>query len=211
MKKILIVDDHAVVRTGLQLILESTGDLMVAGECGSGYEVLILLEKEQYDLIILDIHIPGTDTIELLKILRKHYRAIPVVIFTMNTDDAFMVKLFQIGAAAYINKTLQPDKLIEILRKVLLQKRFITEDQAIKIANLSIDSTESPTGLESLTTREYQVFKLIASGKAYDNIADELGLSKNTLANHRMSILKKLGLKNNADLTRFAIRYEVIQ
>lgn len=211
MKRIIIADDHAVVRTGMQLILEETPDLTIAAECSAGEELLEKLKKETYDIVLLDIHMPGKDSIEVLKELRKRYPELPVIIFTMNNDDSFMIKIFQKGAAAIINKELPPEDIISIIREVIKKKRFLTDLQSEKIAKLTIDMKDSSSGIETLSPREYQVLREIALGSSYDEISNNLGLSKNTIGNHRMKILKKLQLKNNSDLTRFAYKTGIIK
>ncbi len=211
MKKIIIADDHAVVRTGMQLILEETPELTIAAECATGDELIGLLEKDHYDIVLLDIHMPGKDSVEVLKEIRKKYPRLPVVIFTMNNEDSFMIKMFQNGAAAFISKDLPPENIVSSIKKVLNQKRYLTDEQAKKIASLAIDMEDHIPGVEDLSPREYQVLREIALGVRYDEIAQKLRLSKNTIANHRMNILKKLHLKNNSDLTRFAYKTGIIQ
>jgi DNA-binding NarL/FixJ family response regulator len=211
MKKIIIADDHAVVRTGMQLILEETQDLSIADECRDGDELLEKLRQGAYDIVLLDIHMPGKDSVEVLKEIRREYPELPVVIFTMNNEDSFMIKIFQNGASAFISKDLPPGSIIEIIRKVLKQKRYLTEKQSEIIARLTIDMENSRPGTKDLSPREYQVLKEIALGKDYNEIAHNLGLSKNTIGNHRMKILKKLNLKNNSDLTRFAYKNGIIE
>ncbi len=213
MKNIIIADDHAVVRTGLQLILEDTDQLSITEECSSGDELLYRLSQSHssFDMVILDIHMPGKDSMEVLKIIRSTYKELPVVIFTMNNEDSFMIKMFQNGASAFISKDLPPEIILDILLKVSEKKRYLTNDQAKKIADLTIDGEETVPGPEKLSPREYQLLREIASGASYDEIARRLNLSKNTISNHRMRILRKLNLKNNSDLTRFAYKMGILQ
>lgn len=206
MKRIIIADDHAVVRTGMQLILSATSEFSIAAECSTGDELMRELKKNSYDLVLLDIHMPGTDSIEILKEIKKDHPGLPVIIFTMNNDDNYMIKTFQNGASAFISKDLPPETIVSIIKKTERKKRYLTDIQATKIAELTIDPSENQTSLSSLTTREYQVFQEIAQGNSYSDIAKKLSLSKNTIGNHRMSILKKLKLKNNTDLVRFAYK-----
>ena len=212
-KRIIIADDHAVVRTGLQLILEETANLSITGECSSGEELLYKLSKDHdcYDMVILDIHMPGRDSIEVLKEIRSSYRDLPVVIFTMNNDDSFMIKMFQNGASAFISKDLPPEIILDTLQKVFEKKRYLTNEQASKIAEITIEGNDGLPRPEKLSPREYQLLREIASGASYDEIAHRLNLSKNTISNHRMRILRKLNLKNNSDLTRFAYKMGILQ
>lgn len=213
MKNIIIADDHAVVRTGLQLILEETDKLAITEECSTGDELLYKLSKNSslYDMVILDIHMPGKDSIEVLKLIRSTYRNLPVVIFTMNNEDSFMIKMFQNGASAFISKDLPPEIILDILLKVSEKKRYLTHEQAKKIADLTLDGEDRNPGPDQLSPREYQLLREIASGASYDEIAGRLNLSKNTISNHRMRILRKLNLKNNSDLTRFAYKMGILQ
>lgn len=210
-RRLIIADDHAVVRTGMQLILEETDDLTIASECSTGEDLIDLLGESEFDLVLLDIHMPGKDSVQVLKEIRKERPSLPVVIFTMNNEEGFMTRMFQNGAAAFISKDLPPENIIEILRKVLDQKRYLTDEQAKIIASLAIDPQQNSDGTRSLTPREYQVLREIAMGSSNAEIAAKFGLSKNTVGNHRMNILRKLNLKNNSDLTRYAYRSGIIE
>lgn len=211
MKRIIIADDHAVVRTGIQLIMADSRDMVLARECSTGGELMRILKAESFDLLILDLHLPENEGGDLIVRIKKLYPKLPVVIFTMDTDDHIMIHKLQQGAAAFVSKETSPDKIVDILHEVFRTKRYITVDQSKKLMNFALDPDSGKDSVKLLTAREFQILKAIASGYSYDRIAEELKLSKNTIANHRAKMLHKLHLKNNTDLTRFAIKQEIIK
>lgn len=204
MSRIVIADDHAVVRTGIQLILEDFDELDLIGECETGDELIEFLQKENIDLVLLDIRMPGSDTLQIIQYIKKVYPGLPVIIFTMNDDKYHMVKMLQAGASAFLSKQSSPSEIIDVIKQVINKKRYISTEQATELADLLIDNSGEKRGPSSLTPREFQILTLIASGVDYKEIALRLNLSKNTIGNHRSHILKKLGLKNNSDITRYA-------
>jgi two-component system invasion response regulator UvrY len=211
MSRIVIADDHAVVRTGIQLILEDIDELDLIGECETGDELIEFIKKEGVDLVLLDIRMPGSDTIQILQYIKKEHPGLPVIIFTMSDDKYHMVKMLQSGASAFLSKQSSPTEIVEVIRHVLSKKRYITSGQAAELADLLIDNPVDDRGPNSLTPREFQILTLIASGIDYKEIAFKLNLSKNTIGNHRSHILKKLGLKNNSDITRYAYQNGLIK
>lgn len=210
-RKIIIADDHAVVRTGMQLILDETQDLCIAEEARSGDELLEKLKSNQYDLVILDIGMPGKDTLYVLAEIRAQWEALPVVIFSMNPDEVYAVRMLKNGASAYINKETKPRQIIDILRTVLEGRKYFSTRQTELLADLVAPGNLAVLPHDILTDREFQVFSLLASGLAKSDIASRLSISKNTLSNHRNSIMKKMGFASNSDLTRYAIQHGIIQ
>ena len=209
MKRVIIADDHAVVATGLGLILENTPDIRIVAETRNGNELLQKIRKEDFDLVILDISMPGMDAFDVLKELKAIKPYLPVIIFTMNPEETYALRMFQLGAAAYIKKETPPDEIIGIIDIVFKKKKYLTPEQAYLLTqNLN---NESQILHELLTDREFQVLALLASGVKKDEIAGKLNISKNTLSNHRNNLLKKLQLSNNAELTRYAIQHGFIQ
>lgn len=212
LKRIIIADDHAVVRSGLQLILDETHDMSIIDEARNGNELLEKLSTNEFDLVILDMGMPGKDSLDILKEIRVNWPKIPVVIFTMNQSQAFVVRMISNGASAFINKETQPAQIIEILRVVLSGKKYISAQDAEFLAEY-ISTSENPEKAlhEKLTDREFQIFCLLASGKRNTDIAEQLDISINTLNNHRNSILKKMKLNGNSELTRYAIQAGIVQ
>ena len=211
-KQIIIADDHAVVRTGLQLILDETTDLCIYAEATNGQELIDKLRDNHFDLVILDISMPGKDALDVLKEIKAYRKSLPVVIFTMNADEFYAIRMIRNGASAYINKETNPEQIIEILRTVLSGKRYITSRQAEMLAEMVSESEINKSALhESLTDREFQVMFMLASGMKKSEIAEKLSVSKNTVGNHRNNILKKMNMSSNSELTRYAIRHGIIR
>ena len=211
-KRIIIADDHAVVRTGLQLILDETSDLSITDEANNGQELLDKLGVNEYDLVILDISMPGKDTLDVLKEIKDKWPALPVVIFSMNPDDIHAIRMIRNGASAYINKETNPEKIIEVLRIVVNGKKFFFPHQAEILAEtITSPGKSNPTIHDLLTDREFQIFFMLASGLKKSQIAEKLAISKHTISNHRNHILKKMNLSMNSDLTRYAIQQGIIK
>ncbi len=211
-KRIIIADDHAVVRTGLQMILEETSDLSICGEARNGNELLNKLKAEKFDLVILDISMPGKDALDVLKEIKTIWPGLPVVIFTMNSDEVYSIRMIKAGASAYINKETRPDQIVEILRRVANGEKYFTPLQSELLAEAVIQPGQSVVfNHEALTDREFQVMFMLASGLRKSEIAEKLQLSKNTVGNHRNNILKKMNMSTNSEITRYAIRHGIIQ
>ncbi|NJK95391.1 MAG: response regulator transcription factor [Bacteroidales bacterium] len=211
-KRVIIADDHAVVRTGLQLILEETEDLAIVDEATNGAELLSKLEKQSFDLVILDISMPGKDALDVLKEIKNRWEHLPVVIFTMNPDEGYAVRMLRNGASAFINKETNPDQIISVLRTVAGGKKFISQSQMeVMLEMFSGPEKKNSQIHDILTDREFQIMVMLANGLKKSEIAAKLMLSKHTVGNHRNNILKKLNLSTNAELVRFAIHHGVIQ
>jgi len=213
LKRIIIADDHAVVRTGLQMILDETTDLCMCGEASNGYELLEKLKTDNYDLVILDISMPGKDTIDVLKEIQASWTRLPVVILSMNPDEIYAVRMIRNGASAYINKETDPQQIIAILRVVLSGKKYFTQQQSEMLAEFVIEPEKNTHVLlhEALSDREFQIFSMLASGMKKSEIAGKLSISKNTIGNHRSNIMHKMNLSSNSELTRYAIQHRIIK
>ena len=212
MIRIALADDHAVVRTGLQLIFDETTDLEVIAECRNGNELIKTVREMDIDVAILDVSMPGRDALDVLKDLKKIHPEQPVIIFTMNPEESYALRFFRNGASAFINKESEPDLLIDAIRTVHKGKKYFTISQMETMSEWMSENQQNQTALhEYLTDREFQVLCLIASGESSTGIAEKLNVSKNTISNHRNNILKKLKLKNNSDLTRYALTHGIIQ
>lgn len=210
--RLIIADDHAVVRTGLQLILDETPDLSIVEEARNGQELLDKLMINEYDLVILDISMPGKDAMDVLIEIKAKWEQLPVVIFTMNPDEIYAIRMISNGASAYINKETKPKQIIEILRIVLQGKKYFFPGQSEMMAQM----ISSPDALKelphyALTDREFQVFTLLAGGMRKSEIAEKLAISINTLSNHRNNIMKKMNFSMNSELTRYAIQNGIIK
>src|ERR1700733_5002010 len=163
--RIIIADDHAVVRTGLQLILDETSDLSIEDEARNGQELLDKLRQQKYNLVILDISMPGRDAMDVLIEIKAQWEHLPVVIFSMNPDEIYAIRMIRNGASAYINKETKPKQIIEILRTVLNGRKYFTAEHSEMMAEMVSDPDRSgKLPHQSLTDREFQVFSLLARG-----------------------------------------------
>lgn len=213
MRHIIIADDHAVVRTGLQMILDATTDLAIVDEARNGDELLDKLQHASFDLVILDIAMPGKDAIDVLKEIKDSYPQLPVVIFSMNADEVYAIRMIRNGASAYMNKETNPQQIITILRTVLSGKKYFTQEQSEMLAEM-VSEPEKNTELvmhEALTDREFQIMAMLASGIKKSDIAEKLSISKHTIANHRNNIMRKMNFTSNSELTRYAIQHGIIK
>jgi len=209
MIRIFIADDHAVVREGLKHILSEMPDVLIAGEAGNGQEVLEKVGRKDYDLILLDIAMPGRDGLEILKDLKLQKPKLPVLILSMFPEEQYALRALKSGASGYLTKDSIPDELIKAVRKILNGGKYISSSFSEKLL-FSFDSDVEKPIHETLSDREYQVMRMIASGKTLQGIADELSLSVKTISTYRSRILEKMGMKNNAELTHYAIKLNLV-
>ena len=210
MIKILIADDHPIVRQGFKQVLSETADLVVADEAGNGQEVLALVARKDYDVILLDISMPGKNGLEVLKELRMTNTKIPVLILSIYPEEQYAIRALKAGASGYLTKASAPEELISAIRKVSRGGKYISSSLAEKIAyELDGDAEKAPH--DTLSDREYQILLMIASGKTVSDIADEMCLSVKTVSTYRSRILEKMKMKNNAELTTYAIRNKLVE
>ncbi len=210
MIKILIADDHPIVRQGFKQVLSETADLVVADEAGNGQEVLALVARKDYDVILLDISMPGKNGLEVLKELRITNTKIPVLILSIYPEEQYAIRALKAGASGYLTKASAPEELISAIRKVSRGGKYISSSLAEKIAyELDGDAEKAPH--DTLSDREYQILLMIASGKTVSDIADEMCLSVKTVSTYRSRILEKMKMKNNAELTTYAIRNKLVE
>lgn len=209
MINVIIADDHAVVREGLRQILAGVSDMAVIGEAESGQEVLNLLKKSECDVLVLDIAMPGKSGLEVLKELRVDHPRLPVLILSMYPEDQYAVRVMRAGAAGYMTKDTAPEELVGAIRRVAGGRKYISLSVAESlIGSIGVD-TDTPAH-QTLSDREFQVMTMIASGKKVSEIADALSLSVKTISTYRTRILEKMRLKNNAELTLYAIEQRLV-
>lgn len=209
MIKILIADDHPIVRMGIKQMIADFSDLNVAGEAGSSDEVLHLIRKEDWDVVVLDISMPGRSGIETLKRIKDIKPDLPVLILSMYPEDQYALRLLKAGAAGYMTKETAPDLLVSAIRKVASGKRYVSPALADILAAKMVDKSDAPPH-ETLSDREYQIFCMLASGKVVSEIALELSLSVKTISTYRARIMDKMHLTKNAELTYYAIKNQLV-
>ena len=210
MIKILIADDHAIVREGLKQIVAEEKDMLVAGEAGNANEMFELLKKENFAIIILDISMPGRSGLEALKFLKKNYPEVPTLILSMFSEEQYGLRALKAGAAGYLKKVSAPTELVSAIRKIVSGGKYINQSLAEKLAD-EYDSDRKERMHDKLSNREYQIMCLIASGKSTEEIALDLSISINTVYTYRNRILEKMHLKSNVELTQYALQNKLIE
>jgi DNA-binding NarL/FixJ family response regulator len=208
--KVLIADDHPVVRRGLRQMLDAEKDLSVVAEAKDGHEVIEQSARIAWDVAVLDYNMPGKGGIELVKELRRRYPERPVLVLSMYPEDRYALRLLKAGAAGYLNKESASDELVGALRKVAGGGRYVSAALGEKLAQAMAGDGDEPA-YDKLSDREYQIMWLIASGKTVGEIARQLFLSPNTVSTYRTRIFAKLGVKNNSELMRYAIRHQLVE
>ncbi|MDY0187750.1 MAG: response regulator transcription factor [Syntrophus sp. (in: bacteria)] len=209
MIRILVADDHTIVREGLKQIVGEVDDMTVADEAGNGQEALSKIREGDYDVVLLDISMPGQSGLEVLKDIRAEKPKLPVLILSMHSEEQYAVRALRAGASGYLTKASAPDELIGAIRKVSRGRKYVTASLAEKLAlELGTDTSKPPH--EMLSDREYQVMLMLAAGKSVTEIADELCLSVKTISTYRSRVLEKMNMKKNAELTLYAVQNHLV-
>jgi DNA-binding NarL/FixJ family response regulator len=206
---VLIADDHAIVREGLKQILAFEPDMKVIGEAGNAQETLQAARTLEWDVMVLDYAMPGSNGLSVLKTIKESFPSRPVLMLSMHPENAMAVSALRAGAAGYMNKECAIKELTVALRKVISGKKYVSAALAEQLAAGLEDGIKGPPH-ESLSEREYRVMRMLAQGKSISQIALELLLSPNTVSTYRIRILKKLALENNAGLVRYAVKYDLM-
>jgi two-component system, NarL family, invasion response regulator UvrY len=208
--KILLTDDHAVVRHGLKQILADEFKKATFGEARNAQEALNRVWKENWDVVVLDITMPGRSGLEVLREIKKSKPRLPVLVLSMHPEGQFAVRVLKRGASGYMTKESAPAELVGAIKKVLAGGRYVSPSLAEKLATyVSADAPKTPQ--EKLSDREFQVLRLIASGKIVSEIAKELSLSVKTISTYRSRILEKMEMKNNAELMHYAMQHQLVE
>lgn len=208
MIRILIGDDHAIVRGGLKQIIATTADLLVAGEAAQGALVLATLRAGQYDLLLVDMTMPGLSGVDLIRRVKAEWPQLPVLVLSMLNEAQIASRALRAGAAGYVTKDCEPEILLAAIRKVAAGGRFI--DPALVDAMVfEVGSPDAPPH-ETLSDREFQVLQLLAGGSSLNEIGEKLNISAKTVSTHKMRLMQKLDLDNNAALMRYAMRHGLI-
>jgi two-component system, NarL family, invasion response regulator UvrY len=210
MIRILIGDDHTIVREGLKQILAETANLMVAGEAGSGQEVLRRLREGSYDVVLLDISLEDRSGLDVLKHIRAEWPALPVLMLTMHPEEEYAVRALRAGAAGYLTKKSAATELVAAIQKVAGGGRYVTTSLAEVLAR-ALEPAAAAVPHETLSDREFQVFERLVSGERPSDIARRLGVSVKTVSTHRARILVKMNMQTTAALIRYAVQHQLVK
>ena len=208
--KIIIADDHAIVREGLKQIVAEEKDMLVCGEAEDAVSLMKLLNKEQWSIVVLDINMPGKSGLEALKDIKQFYPELPVLILSMFSEDQYGLRAIKAGASGYLKKVSAPTELVVAIRKIVSGRKYINSSLAEKLAE-SLGNEKINFLHDKLSDREYQIMCNIALGKSAEEIAEELSLSINTIYTYRNRILEKMSMKSNVELTQYAIQNKLIE
>ncbi len=208
--KVLIADDHPVVRHGLKQILATDTDMTVVGEAKNGNEAMELARKLEWDVAVLDYSMPGRSGLELLSEIKREFPQRPVLVLSMHPEELHARRVLKAGGAGYMNKESAGEELAAAIRKVVTGGKYVSAALAERLAvELAPESQKPPH--ETLSDREYRVMWMLASGKPINRIAKEMFLSPSTVSTYRVRILRKLGLGSNAELVQYAVKHQLIE
>ena len=210
MIRVIVADDHEVVRRGLKQILLDTKDITVSGEAGNGHELLAKISEKEHDLILLDISMPGPNGLDVLKQVKADYPRLQVLILSMHPEDQFAVRALRAGASGYLNKDSASEELVNAIRKVSKGGMYVSANLAEKLA-FGLAGGTGQARHETLSDREFQVFRMLAGGKGIKDIADILCLSPKTVSTYRSRILEKMHVHSNEELIQYAIHHNLLK
>ncbi len=208
--RVLLADDHHIVRDGLKRIMEESGDIRVVAEAGDGKEALERVEEVSPDVAVIDISMPGMDGLEVISRLHSSRPELPILVLTMHEEEQYVVRAIVAGALGYVTKRSASEELVRAIRKVYSGARYLTDSAAESLAVRMAKGRNGLSPLDSLSNREIQVLRRLAMGQTNREIAEAYFLSTKTVDTYRSRLLKKLNLRNNADLSRFAIQNGLI-
>jgi DNA-binding NarL/FixJ family response regulator len=210
MIRILVADDHPVVRRGLRQMFESSPDLHIGGEATTSDEAIEFVKREKWDVVILDLGLPGAGGIEVLRAIKDHNPKTPVLVLSVHPEDELAIRLLRLGADGYITKGAESDVLVPAIRKVARGGRFVSEAMSEKLLE-RVGPRSGAEPHERLSDREYQVLRLLAAGKTTTEVANELSLSVKTVSTYRTRLLEKLNVRTTADLIRYALAQKLVE
>jgi len=207
--KVIIADDHSIVRKGLKQILLEEYPFAEVSEASNAEELIKLVMSDTWDVVITDLSMPGRSGLDALRQIREAFPKLPVLVLSMHPEDQYAIRVLKAGASGYLNKDTAQDELIQAMRKVLIGKKYISARVAEQMAEVIEGNTDSALH-ELLSDREFDVLKMLASGKSVSEIAVSLSLSSTTVSTYRARIMDKMKMKSNADLTRYALENKLI-
>ncbi len=209
MIRVLIADDHAILRRGLAQIISEAGDMEVCAEAESGAQTIKLAREHALDVVLLDITMPDRNGLDTLKQLKKEKPKLSVLMLSMHPEETYALRAIKAGASGYLNKQSAPALLVTAIRQVAGGRRYISPEVAEELAGTIADGTDRPAHT-TLSDREYETMRLIASGKTLTEIAVEMHLSVKTVSVYRARLLQKMQLKNNSELTHYALKEQLV-
>ncbi|MFN7926607.1 MAG: response regulator transcription factor [Blastocatellia bacterium] len=209
MIRILVADDHAILRRGLIHLLSEQTDMSVVGEAQNAGELFTLTRAQVWDIVILDVAMPGQNGLEILKQLKNDYPTRPVLMLSAHSEDQYAVRTLKAGASGYLSKDSIPEELVKAIRKAVAGGKYVSPRLAEKLADSLLRETDQLPH-ETLSDREFQVFHRLASGQMVSAIAEEMSLSVKTVSTYRTRVLEKMQLQNNAELTLYAIQHGLL-
>jgi len=207
--KVIIADDHSIVRKGLKQILLEEYPFAEVAEASNAEELIKLTMSDGWDVVITDLSMPGRSGLDALRQIREAYPKLPVLVLSMHPEDQYAIRVLKAGASGYLNKDTAQDELVQAMRKVLVGKKYISTKVAEQMAD-AIEGNNDSALHELLSDREFDVLKMLASGKSVSEIAVSLSLSSTTVSTYRARIMEKMKMKSNADLTRYALENKLI-
>ena len=212
MKKIeiLIADDHAIIRDGLKQIFTDTDDIIVAGEAGNGHETLAKVRLREWDVLLLDMTMPGKNGLDLIRQIKSEKPALPILVLSMHGEEQYALRALRAGASGYLTKESDSELLIAVIRKVAGGGVYVSAELAEQMARERMPKSEQPPHT-LLSEREYQVFLMIVAGQGLTQIADLLSLSVKTVSTHKTRILQKMSMTNQAELVCYAITHKLVE
>jgi two-component system invasion response regulator UvrY len=209
--KVLLADDHSIVRAGLRRIVEEAGDIEVVSEAADGWEAIQQAQQNLPDVAVIDISMPGLDGLEVVSQLHHYYPKLPIIILTMHEEEQYVVRAIGAGAMGYLTKRSAPEQLVKAIRRVLEGGRYLSDSAAESLASRLASGARNRSPVDALSNREIQVLRHLALGQTVREIAEAYHLSTKTVDTYRLRLLKKLNLRNNAELSRFAIQNRLVE
>ena len=209
MIRVVIADDHQILREGLKQLLQAAGDLEVVGEAGDGFEVLDRVRRDEFDVLLLDMSMPGKSGVELIKQVKSEKPKLRILVLSMHEEHQYAVRAIRAGASGYLTKESAASQLVAAIRKVGGGGAYITPEVAERLAQDAMPHTQGPLHA-SLSDREFEVFRMLVDGMSVNDIAARLHLSAKTISTHKARLMEKLGVDSTADLVHYAVRHKLI-
>ncbi|MBI4810791.1 MAG: response regulator transcription factor [Ignavibacteriales bacterium] len=209
MIKVVIADDHQLIREGIKKTLKEEGDINVVGEACNGEDLLDIVGKKEFDIVVTDLSMPGLSGLDLIKKLRDRSPKLPILVLSMHPEERFALRVLKAGASGYLTKESAPEGLVEAIRKIVNGGKYITPSLAERLA-VEMDDKQEKLPHESLSDREFQIFIMLSSGVPTKDICEKLFLSLSTVHTYRTRILEKMKMESNSDLTHYAVKHGLI-